>query len=177
MRKPTRTFVQFAAAALLCLLAVPVLAQSARTEHTLQLDDPDQRPKATLEDVGWLVGSWEGTAFGARFEEVWNPPSAGSMVGMFKVIRDDAVDFYELLLLVEEEGSLSLKVKHFTPAFVAWETKEDYIDFRLVRVDDDAIHFSGLSFYRRGDDAMEGYIAMRSEAGVREERLDYKRVR
>lgn len=162
---------------LVCGFVTSALAQSARTEHTLKLDDPDQRPRATLEDVGWLVGSWEGTAFGAQFEEVWNPPSAGSMVGMFKVIRDDAVDFYELMLLVEEEDSLSLKVKHFSPEFVAWETKEDYVDFRLVRIDEDAIHFSGLSFYRRGDDAIEGFIAMRSAAGVREERLDYRRVR
>ena len=159
------------------LLATVTLAQSPRTEHTLQLDDPERRPSATLEDVKWLTGSWQGTAFGASFEQTWNPASAGSMVGLFKVIRDDAVDFYELLLLIEEEGSLSLKVKHFTPEFVAWETKEDYIDFRLVRIDDDAIHFSGLSFYRRGDDTIEGYIAMRSEAGVREERLDYRRVR
>lgn len=30
------------------------------------------------------------------------------------------------LLLVEEEESLSLKVKHFTPEFTAWEEKLIY---------------------------------------------------
>ena len=166
-----------AAILLFSLLSGTLHAQSQRTEHTLRLDDPAHRPAATLEDAGWLVGAWTGIAFGAEFEEVWNPPSAGSMVGMYKVIRDGEVDFYELLLLVEEDGSLAIKVKHFTPDFVAWETKEDYVTFPLVRIDEDAVHFSGLSFYRRGDDAIDGYIAMRTKDGVREEPMVYRRVR
>lgn len=169
--------IRLTSAVLLLLLIGTSQAQSQWTEHTLRLDDPDNRPAATLKDVGWLVGAWTGSAFGAEFEEVWNPPSAGSMVGMYKVIRDGEVDFYELMLLVEQEGSLAIKVKHFSADFVAWETKEDYVSFPLVRIDDDAIHFSGLSFYRRGDDAIDGYIAMRTEDGVREEPMSYRRVR
>ena len=88
-------------------------AQSQRTQHTFKLDDPDSRPTATLADVSWLVGNWSGEAFGNTFEEGWNPPSAGSMIGFFKLMDGDDVVFYELLLLVEEQDSLSLKVKHF----------------------------------------------------------------
>jgi hypothetical protein len=157
------------------LLSSAAFAQSPRTEHTFKLDDPAVRPPATLEDVSWLVGSWEGEAFGSTFEEVWNPPSAGSMVGFFKVISDDQVSFYELLLLVEEEGSLSLKVKHFNPDFTAWEEKGDYVDFRFVKADENAIHFSGISFYRINDDEMHGYIVMRKGDEVREEKLTYRR--
>ena len=150
-------------------------AQSQRTEHTFRLDDPEARPPATLDDVSWLVGSWVGEAFGATFEEVWNPPSAGSMVGLFKLLDGDEVAFYELLLLVEEAGSLSLKVKHFNPDFSAWEEKTDYVDFRFVRAEANAIHFSGISFYRIDDDEMHGYIAMRTGDEVREEKLVYRR--
>ena len=164
-----------AAAVVALLLSSAAFAQSPRTEHTFKLDDPDVRPPATLEDVSWLVGSWEGEAFGATFEEVWNPPSAGSMVGFFKVINDDEVSFYELLLLVEEEGSLSLKVKHFNPDFTAWEEKGDYVDFRFVKAEENAIHFSGISFYRISDDEMHGYIVMRKGDEVREEKLTYRR--
>ena len=165
-----------AVALLLCLSAVNVEADSAATEHTYRLDDPNQRPAATLEDVEWLVGSWVGTAFGQRFEQVWNPRSAGSMVGMFKLYDEGAVNFYELLVLIEEEGSLALRVKHFTPEFVAWEEKEDYVSFPLIRIDTDAIHFSGLSFYRINETTMNGYLAMRNDAGVREEKLVYRRA-
>ena len=122
-----------------------------------------------------MVGNWAGEAFGGTFEEGWNPPSAGSMIGFFKLMGDEAVAFYELLLLVEEEGSLSLKVKHFNPDFTAWEDKEDYIRFRFIKAEEDAVHFSGLSFYRIDDDTMHGYIVMRSGEEIREEKLVYRR--
>ena len=157
------------------LLGSAVTAQSVKTEHTFRLDDPDTRVPASLEDVAWMVGSWTGDAFGGTFEQTWNPASVGSMVGMFKLINDDDINFYELLLLVEEEGSLSLKVKHFTPAFAAWEEKADYVHFRLVGIGSGVVHFSGLSFYQVSDDEMHGYIAMRTEDGVREEKLVYRR--
>jgi hypothetical protein len=46
-------------------------AQSQRTEHTFRLDDPEQRPAATLDDVSWLVGSWAGEAFGKPRRRHW----------------------------------------------------------------------------------------------------------
>ncbi|MEL7187456.1 MAG: DUF6265 family protein [Pseudomonadota bacterium] len=151
-------------------------AQSARTEHTFRLDDPDARPAATLADASWLVGSWSGPAFGAMAEEVWNPPSAGSMVGMFKVYKEDTVLFYELIIMVEEQGSLAIKVKHFNADFTAWESKEDYVTFRLVEVAEDALHFSGLSFYRITDDELHVYIALNSNGETSEHKLIYLRT-
>lgn len=161
----------------LCVAAGTAAAQTQRTPHTYALDNPDERPPATLADVAWLVGSWQGEAFGGSFEEVWNPPSAGSMVGMFKTLEGDTVGFYELLLLVEEEGSLSLKVKHFSREFVAWEDKEDFVDFRFIKKEADALHFSGISFYRMGDDEIHGYVAMRRGDEIYEEKLVYRRRR
>ena len=157
------------------LLAFEANAQTQRTEHTYKLDSPDTRPAATLADVAMLVGSWTGEAFGSDFEASWHPPSAGSMVGLFKLIGDEGVSFYEILLLVEEEGSLSLKVKHFTPAFEAWEEKAEYTRFRFVKADEGAVHFQGISFYRISDDEMHAYIVMRSGDDVREEKLVYRR--
>ena len=151
-------------------------AQSQRTEHTLKLDDPDNPPAATLADASLLVGSWTGTAFGGTLEEVWNPPSAGSMVGFFKLMHEDEVSFYEILLLAEEEGTLNLKVKHFNADFSAWEDKEDHVTFRFIRAEEDALHFSGLSFYRISDNEMHAYIVMRSGDEVREEKLVYHRA-
>ena len=150
-------------------------AQSLRTEHTYKLDNPDERPPATLDAVSWLVGSWAGEAFGNTFEEGWNPPSAGSMIGFFKLLDGDQVAFYELLLLVEEHGSLSLKVKHFNPDFTAWEEKADYITFRFVKAEADAVHFSGISFYRIDENTLHGYVVMRNGEEIREEKLVYRR--
>lgn len=157
--------------------SLTTLAWSAepRTEHTYQLEPDETRPPATLDDASWLVGSWSGTAFGQEFEEVWNAPSAGTMIGLFKLYGDDGVAFYELLLLSVEDGTLSLKVKHFNPDFSAWEDKEDFVNFRLVGVEDNALHFGGISFYKRDDDSIDGYIVMRSGDELQEHHLKYER--
>ncbi len=148
-----------------------------RTDHTWELEEGEQPPSATLEDAAFLVGSWDGVGFGRRFEEVWNPPSAGSMVGMFKMFDDQSIRFYELMLLTVEAGTLSFKVRHFNPDFTAWEDKDDPVEFRCVGAEQDALHFGGMSFYRRGPDSLEAYVLMRSEGGVREEQLAYERRR
>lgn len=175
--RSSRSPILLAAAALAVLGSTAAVdAQTLQTEHVYKLDDVDSRPAASLADVAWLVGSWSGEAFGSTFEEVWNPPSVGSMVGMWKLMEDDEVVFYELMLLVEEEGSLSLKVKHFTADFTAWEDKKDYVRFRLVRSEEDAVFFSGLSFYRINQDEIQAYIALHHEGDVREESLTYHRT-
>lgn len=40
---------------------------------------------------------------------------------------------------------------------------------------DDAVHFSGLSFYRVGEDAMTGNVAMREGDEIRKAKLTYRR--
>ena len=158
------------------MFAVAAFAQTSKTKHTFKLDDPEARVSGTLDDVSWMVGSWTGDAFGGTFEEVWNPASLGTMIGMFKVMGDGEVSFYELMLLAEEEGSLVLKVKHFSADFTAWEDKEDYVTFRLVRVEPDAVHFSGISFYSVSDDEIHTYLALHDGDKVWEEKLVYRRV-
>ncbi len=158
-------------------LIMPVSAQEKNTDHTYKLADKSIRPQARIEEVSWLVGSWTGTAFGKQFEEVWNPPSVGTMVGFFKLYDEEkGVDFYELLLIKEVEGSLSLLVKHFDAEFNSWEEKSDYVDFKLVAIKENEIHFSGLSFYRKNEKEITGYIALRMKDGsVTEKELLYKR--
>ena len=157
------------------VLTGTTFAAEPRTAHTYQLEENETRPAATLSDASWLVGSWTGTAFGQNFEETWNPASADSMVGMFQLMGEDGVAFYEILLMNVDDGSLSLKVKHFNADFTAWEEKGDFVNFQLVKLEEDALHFGGISFYRRGEDLIDGYIVMKNGEEVREHHLSYKR--
>lgn len=160
-----------------CATAVgPAWSAQPRTEHTFALAAGEERPRATLDDASWLVGAWEGTAFGQRFEEVWNAPSAGSMMGMFKLYEGEQVVMYEILTITIEEGSLSMKVKHFNEDFTAWEDKGDFVNFRLVALESDALHFGGISFYRKGPDRIEAYIVMKEKGGIKEYPLSYQRI-
>lgn len=164
---------------LFCLLVIDAgpaaVSGEMRTEHTYAVNADGSRPAATLADASWLVGSWTGTGFGQRFDEVWTAPSADSMVGLFKLYGDDGVAFYEILLLTVEDGTLSLKVRHFNADFTAWEEKDEFVNFRLVRVAENELHFGGLSFYRRSDDRIDGYIVMRNGDELTEHHLVYSR--
>jgi hypothetical protein len=151
-------------------------AAEPRTEHTFQLEDGESRPAATLDDAAFLVGRWAGTAFGERMEESWSQPTGGSMVGTFKLFEGDVAAMYELMLLTVEDGTLSLKVKHFNADFTAWEDKPDYVNFRLVAKADGELHFGGLSFYRRSDDRLDGYIVMRNGDQISEQHMTYTRL-
>lgn len=160
------------------LLLSPALSLAAeqQTEHLYRLSEGEQHPEATLEDARWLIGSWNGKAFGQRFEEVWNPPTAGSMVGMFKLFGDDGVAMYELMVLTVEDGTLSLKIRHFNPDFTAWEDKTEDVTLRLVKKSDDELHFGTISFYRRSDDHIDAYVLFHKGDDVFEEPLVYERT-
>lgn len=157
------------------LMAPPTRSAELLTEHTYALEPDEARPEATLQDASWLVGSFTGTAFGQNFEEVWNGPSAGTMIGLFKLYGDEGLSFYELLELSDADGTLTMKVKHFNADFTAWENKEDFVTFRLVKIEDNALHFGGLSFYRREDGSIDGYIVMRKDKEITEHHMDYVR--
>jgi hypothetical protein len=160
----------------LMLFGTAGIAKEPRTAHTFRLAEGEQPPAATVRDVAWLAGTWRGTAFGKAAEEYWSAPSAGTMLGTFKLMDGDSVDMYELMELAVTEGRLGLKVKHFSADFSAWEEKPDYVHFKLVALEPGAAHFAGISFYRRGPDALDIYLVMRSGDEIREEKLSYTRV-
>ena len=66
-------------------------------------------------------------------------------------------------------------MKHFNPDFTAWEEKEDYVNFKLVAFEENELHFGGISFYRRSEDRMDGYIVMRNGDEVSEQHLVFER--
>jgi hypothetical protein len=118
----------------------------------MQFDSNHVSPKANLDAIAWLAGSWQGEAFGGRFEETWNAPAAGSMMGMFKHISKGEVTFYELMTIIEEGESLLIRLKHFNKDLTGWEEKTETGDFPLLKVEKNAIHFSGYSFIRLDND-------------------------
>lgn len=150
-----------------------------RTPNTLAGSAEVPSPRATLQDMGWFAGNWTGDGLGGVSEESWSAPAGGAMMGMFRNLKDGKVVFYEFLTLVEHEGSLLLKLKHFNPDLTGWEEKNDNIKFRLLKIGRDEIAFDGLTFRRDGDDAMKIFLALRSKADgtVREAEFTMKRIK
>lgn len=120
---------------------------------------------ATLADLAWIEGRWQGKAMEGDFESVWNAPAANSMMGMFKFMKDDRVVFYELLTIVEEEQGIVLRLKHFDAQLVGWEEKKESIEFPLVKVSENEATFEGLRFVRVREDAINVFVTIQDESG------------
>lgn len=156
-------------------------AQTQNTPNTLKLDvsadAPAKSPAASLKDVSWLSGRWTGEGMGGQVEEVWTPAVHGQMMGMFRLVKDGKIVFYEFLTIAEHDGSIEMRIKHFNSDMTGWEEKGRHLTFRLVKVDGDRVYFSGFTVERKGNDGWNGYLAMRSKDGPpREEKFVFKRA-
>ena len=138
-----------------------------------------QSPPATLADVAWLQGYWDGEGMGGTVEDIWMPPRAGVMLGAFRLVKKDGAPggFYELFAVEEYEGSLRFVAKHFNPDWVGWEEKDKALRLRLTAKTPTELAFGGVVFRREGDDMLTVEIAMRGRDGAapRLEVLRFKR--
>lgn len=149
----------------------------SNTPNTVRLAEGAPRPAATVADLAWLTGQWTGEGLGGQIDEVWSDVRGGAMVGYFRLVRDGNPVFYELLTLVEHEGSVEMRLRHANPDMTGWEERNDFVTFKLAKLEPDAVWFNGLTFKRINDDLIEGYIALRSGGTLNEHKLIYRRVR
>lgn len=117
------------------------------------------KKKFDISDYQWLAGSWTGDGFGGTSEEIWSPPSPdGTMMGVYRHHKGDgSLNFYEFMVL----DSSGLRLKHFTPDLVGWETKEKFVTFEMVDFSEDRIELKGLVFERKSDNELEIRLKLR----------------
>lgn len=136
------------------------------------LDEGASSPPAQIEALSWMIGFWEGEGLDGDAVELIAPPAGGQMMGSFYHLKEDgAVNFYEFYTFAEVGDTLVLRIKHFTPALVGWEAKDDFVEFPLVAVEENAVYFDGLTF------AMTGPDELRSAVNVSEQGVAYFRYR
>jgi hypothetical protein len=144
-------------------------SQSQFSPNTLKLDDPGNIPPASITQLAWIAGHWQGEALGGICQEYWVSPQANSMIGMFRLLRNDQIAFYEFLVIVEEAGSLVLKVKHFDSDLEGWEEKDESTLFPLVKLTGNEVFFDGLTFRQTGSDSLTVFVVIDQQGGVPEE--------
>ncbi|MEM6856705.1 MAG: DUF6265 family protein [Pseudomonadota bacterium] len=115
--------------------------------ETRAMPEGGESPPASVDALDWLVGQWEGKGVrGAPAMESWLKPMGGMMVGTFvQEDADGAIMFTEHMYLVQEDGSLALKLKHFNADLTGWEEKDDFLTFRLVALEECAAYFNALT--------------------------------
>ena len=145
--------------------------------NLLFLKDKQESPAANLEVVKWLSGHWRGEAFGGLIEEVWSPAVGGSMMGAFKLVVDNKVQFYEIETISEENQSLIFRLKHFNKDLKGWEEKDQTIDFKLVKVTENKVYFNGLTLEKISNDEINIYVAIEDGGITTEEKFTYTRYK
>ena len=93
--------------------------------------------KATVDQLGWIAGPWRGTLGDRTIEQHWMTPIGGSMVAMYRSIRDNRATLYELLAIEQQGDEVWLRIKHFTPGagLVSQEAKEESANHVLVSLE------------------------------------------
>jgi hypothetical protein len=160
------------------LVPAPALGQTPGPAGPPAPADAPARATATLADFRWLIGEWDGTGLGGESQEMWSPPADGAMMGMFRQLNGGKLVFYEFLTLVERDGSIVLRLKHFHPDLTGWEEKAQVLEFPLVSLTPTRATFNAMTFTHETADAFSVRLRLKDKAGsVREEIFEYRRVR
>lgn len=142
---------------------------------TKLLSEGQSSPQAEIESMKWLAGHWTGAAFGGIAEEVWTPPSGGSMMCAFKLVVNEKVSFYEIVTISEVNRTLILRLKHFHNDLKGWEEKDETVDFELVDIKDEVAYFEGFTIEKIDDDHINMYVQIGDEEKVEEVKFAYSR--
>lgn len=82
--------------------------------------------KASLSDLSWLSGCWQGREGSAVIEEIWSKPAGGSMMGMGRTVRGNRTVSFEFMQFREENGSLVFLPQPQGGARVSFPVKDSF---------------------------------------------------
>ena len=98
------------------LLLAPVTVQNAPAARNAA--------PASVEALSWMAGHWVGPGTEDVSEEVWLPPAAGNMTGMWRWATKGQMRLMELLAIAAEGDRVVLRLKHFRPDLHGLEEKD-----------------------------------------------------
>lgn len=159
LRKATYTILALSG---LALFGPPGFANAAETRVAGEDHVP---PPATLDRLGWLIGQWTGVGIDdAVAVESWLPPSRGAMVGTFvQETPDGSIMFTEHMYVVELDGSLEVRLKHFNADLTGWEEKDGMVRFPLIALEECAAYFRALTYRCDGEGGLLVAVRMKSD--------------
>jgi len=96
---------------------------------------------ASLADVAFMKGHWLGTFNGGPIEAFWAAPAGDNLTGFMRMMRDNKVTMYEMLVFEQTEQGPIVLVKHFKPGLIAVEEKEISDRYRFIEAKKDQAIF------------------------------------
>ncbi|SMD43845.1 hypothetical protein SAMN00777080_2457 [Aquiflexum balticum DSM 16537] len=118
-------------------------------QEVLKLEDGHLPGNGKLEQIDWLTGYWKGTGLGGECDEIWMPGIDNSMAGVFRFVNDSKIQFTEYMVIEEQGESLAIKLKHFNRDLSPWEEKDNWVEFKLIKIEGHTAYFDGLTYHRQ----------------------------
>ncbi|HEV7383012.1 MAG TPA: DUF6265 family protein [Dyadobacter sp.] len=92
--------------------------------------------KASVNDLGFMTGTWQVKHEWGDMEEFWGAPIGNSMVSSFRCVKDGKPVFYEFVVIEQEEDVPVMKLRHFNPGSIGWEEKDAPLEYPLISLTD-----------------------------------------
>jgi hypothetical protein len=131
-----------------------------RTAETLTSEPPPPPPVvlATIAQVSWISGDWNGALGTSAVEERWSPGNGGAMIGTSRTLRGDVMTQFEFLCISERNGTL---------VYTAMPNAGAQTDFTLTKIDADGATFENpehnfpklIRYTKREDGGMDAVIS------------------
>lgn len=102
---------------LICLILAVLLA----TTFPIQAAGP--KP-ASVKDLAWIAGQWQGQKGADLLDEHWSAPGGGTMMGMFRWVKGGKLLVYEFLTFEDSATAPVLTFRHFGAGLIGWEEKD-----------------------------------------------------
>ena len=124
-------------------------------------------------ELTWLTGCWESHA-GDRFvEEQWTAPRAGSMLGVGRTVKGNALVEYEFVVLRERDGRL---------VYIAHPSAQPSAEFTSTSISADSVVFENPQHdfpqrigYQRKGDGLDAWIDGTHDGKTQRVQFHYRR--
>lgn len=151
----------------------------------LPLSAADPKPPASVADLAWIAGQWQGQKGADRLDEHWSVPASGTMLGMFRWLKDGKVLVYELLAFEDSDDRAKgpvLLLRHFNAGLIGWEEKDAPLRCPLAGGGPGEAVFAcegvaaRLTFRRAGENGLTVLLERQKDGQTRTDEFNYQRV-
>ena len=156
-----------------------IFAVLLATTFPIQAADP--KP-ASVADLAWITGQWQGRKGADQLDEHWSAPGGGTMMGMFRWIKDGKILVYELLVIEDSATGPVLTFRHFGAGLIGWEEKDKPIRCPLAGGGPGEAPFAceggstRLTFRRAGENGLTVLLERQKDGQARTDEFVYSRV-
>jgi len=100
------------------------------------------QPAATVDQLGWMTGTWQ-TALGPNtLEENWVAPSGGSMAAMVRMYGA-TTSMFEVFTIEEKDGTLAMTVQQWGSGFTPRQPEAQHLI--LSEIGDQRVMFEAVT--------------------------------